>query len=103
AICAPPAKTSTDSATGTHQARWPPTAVAPNDTPTIPSARQTRATSRASVGDAGRQKNRMFNIMNKGQVVRQTEHYVRWSEPDGRARPPGRHRRHRLDVPAPRA
>ena len=53
ANCEPPAKTSSDIATGTHQGRPPATAVAPNDRPTSPSARQTSATSRASVDPRG--------------------------------------------------
>ena len=65
--------------TGTHQGRPPATAVAPNDTPTIPSATQMSATSRSN-GVSGsrslvRHLKRMFNIMNTKGVVRQIEQW----------------------------
>src|SRR5215471_6865221 len=66
--------------TGTHHGRPPATAIAPNETPTIPSARQTRATSRSSADSVVRQDIRMFNIMNTISGVRQTEQLEVWSE-----------------------
>src|SRR5215472_14836494 len=77
---APPAKTSSDMITGTHHGRPPATAIAPNETPTIPSARQTRATSRSSADSVVRQDIRMFTIMNTVDGVRQTEQLEVWSE-----------------------
>src|ERR1700678_3287357 len=96
AICDPPAKTSSDSATGTHQGSPPATEAAPNDTATIPSARQTSPTSRTRVVSRGgpgvvvRHRIRMFVIMHEVPTVRQTEHKEVWSEHLASNKRPGR-------------
>src|SRR5262245_30246456 len=89
--------------TGTHHGRPPATAVAPNETPTMPSARQTRATSRSSAESVVRHGIRMFNIMNTIDGVRQTEQLEVWSERSGGNGYGGGRRRLDRGVAAPRA
>lgn len=71
--CAAPAKTTTDSSTGSHSGSPSPTAMAPNETPTRVSAAQTSAMSRARSPRRVRHIERMTAMLNIRYSVRQAE------------------------------
>src|SRR5699024_10769332 len=82
--CDAPANTSSDSSIGSQIGSPEVTAIAPNDIPTMPSARQTSAMSRTSSWSSpeGRIRHieRIAFYNERNTRVRQREHPYRWSE-----------------------